>query len=57
MKYNKKARYSIIKLVLRVLTLGIATTALIIALQNRGELKWMEKQQDLMIELGLFPKV
>lgn len=53
--YGKKERYSILKLVLRIITLGIATAALIIALQNRKDLQWMEHVQDNVIEKLMFP--
>lgn len=53
--YGKKERYSILKLVLRIVTLGIATAALIIALQNRRDLRWMEHVQDNVIEKLMFP--
>lgn len=53
--YGKKERYSILKLVLRIVTLGIAIAALVIALQNRRDLRWMEHVQDNVIEKLMFP--
>lgn len=52
--YNKKERYSILKLILRILTLGIAVAALIISLNNRKDLKWLESVQDNVIEKLMF---
>jgi hypothetical protein len=53
-KYNKKARYSVLKTILRVITLGIATTALVISLNNRSDIQWLEHEQDNIILKVLF---
>jgi hypothetical protein len=53
-KYNKKARYSVLKTILRVITLGIATTALVISLSNRSDIQWLEHEQDNIILKVLF---
>jgi hypothetical protein len=53
--YTKKERYSILKLVIRILTLGIAIAALVISLQNKRDIKWIENVQDNVIEKVLFP--
>lgn len=52
--YNKKERYSVLKLILRVITLGIAIAALIISLNNRRDLKWLESVQDNVVEKLMF---
>lgn len=52
--YNKKERYSVLKLILRVITLGIAIAALIISLNNRKDLKWLESVQDNVVEKLMF---
>lgn len=52
--YNKKERYSVLKLILRVITLGIAIAALIISLNNRRDLKWFESVQDNVVEKLMF---
>lgn len=51
---SKKEHYSRLKLVLRFITLSVAILALVIALKNRSEIKWMEKVQDNIIEKTLF---
>jgi hypothetical protein len=41
---------------LRLLTLGVAVAALVLALTNRAEIKWLEKEQVDIIEGVLFSK-
>lgn len=53
-KYNKKKRYSVLKMILRIITLGISITALTISLQNRENIKWLEDVQVNVIEKVLF---
>ena len=54
-KRNRIKYRRIRRLVWRVLTLIVAVTALVIALQNRVRIEWMQSEQDLMIELNVFP--
>jgi hypothetical protein len=53
--YKRDKRYDIINLVFKFLTLGIAITALIIALQAKRDIKWIENIQDNVIERLMFP--
>jgi hypothetical protein len=53
--YKRGKRYDIINLVFKFLTLGIAITALIIALQAKRDIKWIENIQDNVIERLMFP--
>lgn len=41
----------------RVVPVIIATIALIVSLNNRRDLRWMEKVQDNFIEQVLFPDI
>jgi len=53
-KYGKNERYSVLKTVLRVATLTIATIALVVAMQNRRDVKWLQMVQDNVIETLMF---
>lgn len=55
MKHKKENRYSNLKLILRIITLAIATTALILAIQNKSHIDWIQNTQINMIEKVLFP--
>lgn len=55
MKQSKKEQhYSNLKLVLRIITLGIAIWALIIAYQAKNTADWVDTKQDIIIEKLLF---
>jgi hypothetical protein len=43
-----------LKMFLRLLTLGVAVAALVLTLMNRSDIKWQEKVQDGIIEGVLF---
>jgi hypothetical protein len=43
--------------ILRLINLGIAIAALVIALQNRAMIKFLEAVQDNVIEQALFPEL
>jgi len=51
----KSEHYSTLKTILRVITLGIALWALIMAYQNRQAIKWLESEHDNVIERLMFP--
>jgi hypothetical protein len=53
-KYNKEKRYSILKTILRVITLGLAITSLVISLQNKTAINWLTHEQDNIILKVLF---
>lgn len=59
MKKNKKKlqRYGILKLILRILTLGIAILSLIISLQNKKDIEWLNDVQMNVIEKVLFKDI
>jgi hypothetical protein len=52
----KNQHYSYLKMILRVLTLGISIWALIVAYQAKNTAEWVEKVQDNVIENVLFKK-
>jgi hypothetical protein len=52
----KNQHYSYLKMVLRVLTLGISIWALIVAYQAKNTAEWVEKVQDNVIEEVLFKR-
>lgn len=55
MKQSKKEQnYSNLKLVLRILTLGIAIWALVIAYKAKDTADWVDAKQDIIIEKLLF---
>jgi len=55
-KYKLKAEhYSNLKLILRLLTLGIAIWALVIAYKANSLAEWVNDKQDNVIERIVFP--
>ena len=54
MSHKKKVDYSVIKTVLRFLTLGASIASLIISISNWSSIKWLERVQDNVIEKVLF---
>jgi len=54
---TKNEHYSNLKMVLRVVTLGIAVWALIVSYQNKQAIKWLEDENDNLIEKLLFRDV
>jgi len=54
MKNKKNKNYSILKMILRIITLGVAVWALIIAYQAKSMSEWVNKKQDNIIEQVLF---
>lgn len=53
-KYTKEVRYSILKTILRVVTLSIAITALVIAIQAKSEANFVSEVQSEIIQKLLF---
>ena len=49
-----KEKYSTLKLILRVTTLGISIWALVIAYQAKQMAEWVDDKQDNIIEKVLF---
>lgn len=54
--YTKKERYSVLKLTLRIITLGIAISALMISIQNKEDIRWIESINENIIEKIMFPE-
>jgi len=54
MKNKRNQNYSILKTILRIITLGIAVWALIISYQAKSMSEWVDKKQDNIIEQVLF---
>ena len=54
--HNKKEHYSTLKLVLRIVTLGIAIWALVVAYQAKTLATWVDDKQDNVIQELMFPK-
>lgn len=52
----KSQHYSTLKMVLRVITLGIAIWALVVAYQALNLAKWVDDKQESIIEKVLFNK-
>ena len=52
----KSQHYSTLKMVLRVLTLGVAIWALVVAYQALNLAKWVDDKQENIIEKVLFKK-
>lgn len=53
---KKKDRYSLLKTILRILTLGIAIWALVIAYEAKNTSEWVNDKQDNVIEQLLFKR-
>lgn len=57
MKNTKKEQnYSTLKTVLRIITLGIAIWALVVAYQAKSLSEWVDKKQENVIEKIMFSK-
>jgi hypothetical protein len=54
MKKAKIEHYSILKMILRIVTLGIAVWALVLSYQNKQKIDWIEGVQDNVIETLMF---
>jgi len=52
---TKNEHYSNLKMVLRVITLGVALWALIMTYQNKQAIQFLQNEQDNVIERLLFP--
>lgn len=51
----KNQHYSTLKMVLRIVTLGLAVWALVIAYQAKRDAEWVNEKQDNIIEKLMFP--
>lgn len=52
--HNKKEHYSTLKLVLRIVTLGIAIWALVVAYQAKTLATWVDDKQENVIQELMF---
>lgn len=50
----KNEHYSNLKLFLRIITLGVAIWALVVAYQAKNTTNWVDAKQDIIIEKLLF---
>lgn len=55
-KDRKNQHYSMLKMALRLITLGFAIWALIVAYQAKNTSEWVNTKQDLIIEQIMFKK-
>jgi hypothetical protein len=56
MKNKKLEHYSTLKMILRIVTLGIAVWALVVAYQAKNDAEWVNNKQDNIIENLIFKK-
>ena len=54
---TKNEHYSNLKMVLRIVTLGVAIWALVVSYQNKQAIKWLEDENDNLIERLMFPEI
>jgi hypothetical protein len=54
MNKKKLEHYSTLKMVLRIITLGIAVWALVVAYQAKNDAEWISNKQDNIIENLIF---
>jgi len=52
----KSEHYSTLKMLLRIITLGVAIWALVMSYQNKQSIKWLEGIQDNIVEKLMFPR-
>lgn len=53
----KNQHYSSLKMILRIVTLGVAIWALIVAYQAKSLAQWVDNKQDNVIEGVLFKEI
>lgn len=56
MNKKKLERYSTLKMISRIVTLGIAIWALVVAYQAKNDAEWVNNKQDNIIENLIFKK-